>query len=303
MPRRVTVLEAAPDSDFKADASHRILWEGHPIARLRPGHEALRPRIEVLDSAFLGGAERERVRIRLQRFLDAMIADALAPLLAATANPAWRGPLHRLREGLGVVPGPTELDIPPGLRADLKAAGVKAGRFALFMPALLKPRALAMRATLLALARGIPTPALPTPSLVTLPRPATNEAFPETFLETLGWVAAGPVWIRLDVAERLAAELVWITRAGPMPIQAGLDSRLSVRTDMLPAVLRGLGLRVLPGAVLGSGEFGPPAPAMMAPRYRRHAPPQPEALPSGQVPKQRVVDGPFAALAALRVGR
>ena len=56
--------------------------------------------------------------------------------------------LHRLTEALGLIPGDEGDALPPRSRAALKAIGVKAGRFGLFLPALLKPRAGAMRALL-----------------------------------------------------------------------------------------------------------------------------------------------------------
>ncbi len=301
IPRRVALLEAAADSALSLDADHRVLWDGAAVARLRPGPQALRPRIDVLDSAFLDGAQRERIRLRLAAFVDAAISAALSPLLSASPAADLRGPVHRLRESLGVVPGPTEPEIAAEQRARLKAAGIRAGRFALFMPALLKPRAQAMRAALLALAREQPTPVLPPPSLVTLARPNANEGLSDSLLLALGWVAAGPVWIRLDMAERIAAELAWLTRGGPMPIPADLPARLCLRAELLPAVLRGLGLRVLPGAPLGAGEFGPPAPAMMA--SRRPAPRAAKRVLPERAEPARVGEGPFAVLAALRSGR
>ena len=54
-----------------------------PIARLKRGTSALRPRVQMLDSEFLDGAQRERLRIRLQRFVDDRVRHDLAPLLAA----------------------------------------------------------------------------------------------------------------------------------------------------------------------------------------------------------------------------
>jgi ATP-dependent RNA helicase SUPV3L1/SUV3 len=299
MPRRVSALEAANDTELTCNTTHRVLWQNAAIARLRPGPQPLRPQIEVLDSEFLDGPQRERIRLRLQRFVNAMIAEQLAPLLRTDEAAFLRGPLHRLAEHLGVVPGPTETDIPADRRAKMKAAGVRAGRFALFMPALLKPSAQALRALLLSIARGIPTPELPHPSLVSLPRATVPEAFPERFLPIMGWVEAGPIWVRLDIAERVAAELAWITRAGPMPIPAALASRLAVRAELLPAVLRGLGFRVIPGAPLASGEFGPPAPATMA--LRRHPNRNSEKRPAPLAPAT-AEQGPFAALAALRPG-
>ena len=83
-----------------------------PVARLVRGSMPLRPRVEVLDSEFLDGAQRERVRVRLQAWLDGQIRADLAPLFAAEAaaqsHPALRGPLHRLTEALGLIPGVDE---------------------------------------------------------------------------------------------------------------------------------------------------------------------------------------------------
>ncbi len=112
MPRRVTRLEAAPDAAFSPDARHRVHWDGAAVARLRPGRTRLQPAIEVLPSEFLDGPQRERIRVRLQAWLDALIAAELAPLHAIAARAdrerRLRGPLHRITEAGGVVPGATE---------------------------------------------------------------------------------------------------------------------------------------------------------------------------------------------------
>jgi ATP-dependent RNA helicase SUPV3L1/SUV3 len=294
IPLRVGRLEGEPDGAFAWLPSQQIAWSGTPVARLRPGADALDPQVEVLDSEFLDGPSRERVRLRLQRFVDGQVRAALAPLVAATAaadaEGALRGPLHRLAEGLGVVPGATEDRIPPALRGRLKALGVRAGRYALFVPALLKPRAAAMRALLWGLRSGVPVPALPAPAMVSIAPPPD---WPEEFATAMGWVAAGPVLVRLDVAERIAAELAYAARQRPVPVPAGLASRLSVRPETVPAMLHALGFRVIPAGALAADAFGPPTPALVAPLRHR-----PAAAPPRRRPPP--ADHPFAALAALR---
>jgi ATP-dependent RNA helicase SUPV3L1/SUV3 len=295
MPRRVLAAETAVDGAFALTAEHRIVWDGVPIARLRRGATRLAPRAEVLDSEFLDGAERERLRIRLQAFLDRQVRHDLAPLFTAIErarrDPALRGPMHLLGEALGLLPGEIGQELAPELRGRLKAIGVKAGRFALFVPALLKPRAAAMRARLLALDRDVPTPALPPPGLVSLPAPPD---WPPGLAAALGWLEIGPALLRLDIAERVAAELAWTTRHGAAALPAGLASRFAVRADLLPVVLRRLGLRVVPAASLSAAEYGPPTPSMILPPRRRRAP-MPDASPRAVRPAS-----PFAALAALR---
>ena len=292
MPRRVARLEAAADSAFVWLPSQRVAWEGAPVARLRPGATVIRPFVEITASEFLDGPQRERVRQRLQRFLDQHVHDALTPLFAAAAmaerDGALRGPLHRLIEGLGVVPGATEDDIPPALRGRLKALDVRAGRFALFLPALLKPRARLVRAALWALGRGLPVPQLPQPGAIALP----PQSWPDLFAASLGWVDCGPVLLRLDIAERIAAELNFAARVRPVPVPPDLAQRLSLRADQLSVVLRALGLRVNPAIALAEAEYGPPAPAILSPIRRKRPEPAIASLP--------LREGPFAALAAFR---
>lgn len=295
MPRRVARLEAAPDAELTWGDDQLVVWDGAAVARVRPGTSPLRPVVDVLDSEFLDGAQRERVRVRAQGMVDAAIARDLAPLFAATelarTDAALRGPLHRLRESLGLVPGPTDTWIDPALRARLKPLGVRAGRFALFLPALLKPAAAAMRARLWALQHGVSVPSLAGGCPVSLP---SHTAWPAGFAAAIGWIDAGPVLLRLDVAERVAAELAHAARRHPAPVPINLASRLSAKPVLLPAILRRLGMRVVPGGSLGPGDYGPPTPAMLLP-VRRRRPEIGETGGPGPVPA-----GPFAALAALR---
>ena len=297
MPRRVEAIEAAADTELGWEADHRLSWAGVAVARLRPGPGLLRPSVEVFDSEFLDGPRRERVRLRLQRFVTDRIEVGLAPLFAAEAkaagNAALRGALHRLVEAGGVLPGATETSVPAGLRATLKELGVKAGRFALFMPALLKPRPAAVRAALLALRAGVALPALPAPGKVSIPAQDGVPGWPPGLLGQLGWVEAGPAFIRLDIAERLAAELAWAARLRPAAVPDQVAARLAVPREMVPAVLRGLGMRLLPAAALRADEYGPPAPAMM--QARRASRPPGESMPAPPRP-----DSPFAALALMR---
>ncbi|HEX3573084.1 MAG TPA: helicase-related protein [Rhodopila sp.] len=298
MPRRVNVLEAASDDMFALTQDHRVTWDSAPVARLIRGSMPLRPRVQVLDSEFLDGAERERVRGRLQSWLDGQIRADLAPLFAAEAlagnHPPLRGPVHRLIESFGLIPGLDDDTLSAEVRPRLRAIGVRSGRFALFMPALLKARAAAMRVRLWAVYRGISMPALPNAALVSLP--AHQPDWPPDFASMAGWIEAGPILLRLDIAEKVAGELGYRSRRGPVALPSGLASRFAVRPDMLPAVLRQLGFRVVPAAGLAADQQGPPAPAMLMP-LRRRRPPVPE------VPEpMRPASGPFAALAVLRSG-
>ena len=271
MPKRVTELEAASDDAFTLTPAHRITWNGAEVARLRPGPTPDKPLVEPLPSEFLDGAQRERVRARLAAWIEGMIKRDFAAIDAAEAKAAedgaLRGPAFRLREHLGLVPGGTEAEINPELRQKLKAIGIRAGRFALYLPEVLKPRPMTLRAQLWALKAECDTPELPGGGLVSVPPP---EGWPEGFAASMGWVQAGPVLLRLDVAERVAGELGHLTRRAPAMLPPDVASRLGVKADTLPTVLNVLGFRLLTPEPLGEDAFGPPAPSMVSARREDH---------------------------------
>ena len=301
IPRRVAAVEAADNAVLGLTTGHMVTWEGAAIARLIRGEAVSKPLVRVVDSEFLDGAQRERLRARLQRYVDEQILSDLAPLFAATraaaADPDLRGPLHRMGETLGLIPGVDEETLAPSIRPKLRAIGVRSGRLALFVPAVLKPRAAVMRARLWALAHGVPVPAMPgfgvvSSGVVSMDIPPD---WPPGFGIAMGWIEAGPVLLRLDIAERVAGDLGYLTRRGAIVLPKELLSRLSVRSELLPVVLRVLGFRVLPGGGLAPEMFGPPAPAMLLPIRRRRPP-----VAVSPAPRAMEVRGPFAALAALR---
>jgi ATP-dependent RNA helicase SUPV3L1/SUV3 len=292
MPRRILRAEQAPDAAFSLNGRQRIIWDGAEIARLRKGTTALRPAVEVLPSEFLDGAVRERLRIRLAAYVAAETGTSLAPLFRAMAEPPaeLRGLMHRLGETMGISPNEA---VDPSLRKALRQRGVEAGQFAIFLPDLLKPKAAAMRAMLLAVWRGTELAQLPAPGLVSSPVPAGWEDMDAAL--AMGWVRAGPVMLRLDIAEKMARELNHLILRHPVPVPNALGSRMSLKPEFLPVVLNRLGFRVIPAATLAEASYGPPAPPMLARRKGVKTAPKP--IPAAAPVKP---DNPFAALAALR---
>jgi ATP-dependent RNA helicase SUPV3L1/SUV3 len=293
MPRRVASVAAAPDEAFALQNDGVITWASAPIARLRQGSALLAPAIEIIDSEFLDGAQRETLRARLARYVETVIARDLMALFAAAraaeATPELRGVVHRLAEQAGVLPS---VPIDAALRPGLKRIGVRAGQFALYLPALLKPRPAALRAILWAAWRKRWLPPLPAAGLVSIATPD----WPAGLAEFMGWLDCGPRAVRLDIAERIAADLRYAARRRPAPVPPGLASRLGIGPDDLAAVLHGLGLRLLPAEVLDDAMYGPAQPARIAilglrrPVVPAVAAPLPPPNP----------DHPFAVLAAYR---
>jgi len=197
--------------------------------------------------------------------------------------------MHRMGEAIGVLPPE---DMAPELRTALKKLGVVAGGLAVFMPALLKPAAAAMRALLWAVWTNREAPKLPAPGLVSCP------AMPGWDVEhalRMGWVMAGPVMIRLDIAEKLSRELNYLIRKHPVMLPPAIGSRMSLKPEHLTPALNALGFRIIPAAALAPEAFGPPAPPMLARRKALRAKPPVPPAPAAPLP-----DNPFAALAVLK---
>src|SRR4051812_14059692 len=214
--KRAAALVADSDDHFalrsEAGQPVAILWRGHEVARLGPGKNLLSPRV-LLDRRIDRVSEkgRDAVIARLTDWLRAGAEGALAPLRAAgraaqdpAAPPAMRALLAMLVDEGGIVAREAVAAPLAALDRDQRRAvtrlGIRIGALDLFMPAALKPEAMRWRAALRAAAAGEAMPALPPESSVVLPAPPDVD-----LLTRLGFRAAGPQMIRVDMAERIAA--------------------------------------------------------------------------------------------------
>ena len=87
----------------------------------------------------------------------------------------------------------------------------------LFLPALVKPKAVKWRALLWALFNGKPLPEVPGAGLVTV---KVGEDADEKFQAACGFACLGKRAIRVDVLDRIAVDLQRQSRAGTMDIGA-----------------------------------------------------------------------------------
>ncbi|MEL6961802.1 MAG: helicase-related protein [Pseudomonadota bacterium] len=227
LQRRVKALIASSDKSFSLDNAGRILWrpEGDqagnagspPVGRLRPGATPLAPRLEALVSDQLSGDVREAVRRRLSVWLDAYLADLIAPLRdlqAAELDGAARGIAFLLVEGLGNV---SVMDVDAQLKSLSKASrtrlaklGVRFGVRHLFLSSMLKARAIELRARLWAVQQSISDLTPPPLGRVALEK----IAFPEGYASAIGFEEHGRHALRIDIVERLAAVLRRASKEG-----------------------------------------------------------------------------------------
>ena len=304
IPRRILAAETAVDDAVTLSDDRYFIWHGAKIARLKKTDIFLKPGVEVVHSEFLDGLARERIRARLAGWLATETEKRLGTLLKAMENPPapLRGIVHRLSESGGVLPPEP---FTPDLRQEAKKFGIDMGRFAMYLPAALKPGAARLRALFWGVWYDRNPPELPAPGLVCAPMPAN---WGHDFALAMGWVQVADLMIRLDVVERVTRELHYLMRKSQILLPPNIGSRMGLKPDQLMPVLSTLGFRLFPAGVLGDKYYGPPAPAMLGRRKQEHQPqrqaaPQPRSKPEAEKPVVVDADNPFAALAALKVGR
>ncbi len=200
----------APDTEMDLTEQGGLMWGSSAVGKLVKGAEAAKPSVEAFVDDEAGLEVIEKVRRRLQHFIDRKVAAQFEPLLAMGRDEALtglaRGFAFRLSEAMGVLPRDAvandvkELD--QEARGALRKHGVRFGQFTIFLPLLLKPAATRLRLVLWSLWNGLQEfPESPPPGLVTIPNVAD---VPKQHYTLAGYHPAGTRAIRIDMLERLA---------------------------------------------------------------------------------------------------
>ncbi len=288
--RAGALIAALPSGVALTEAG--LMWGDTVVAQLDPGRSVIEPRLRLdpaLDS--LPPAWRDRVRDALDGWLRAQIAHDLAPLVriakvaaAPAAGPDLRALLIRLSDGGGMLTragsGLDRLD--QRQCDDVRHLGVRIGALDLFLPAMIRPRALRLWLVLAAV-RGITPPAPP-------------EALPPALpgrVAPLGYRRVGNEALRIDLADRLLAEAYRRRQArggARLFLDPARARSMGLSSKGYAALLRAGGFRVVMPRALPDGASGPPAPPLWDWRALR-PPPAPQ---TGVAPA-----GAFAVLAGL----
>jgi ATP-dependent RNA helicase SUPV3L1/SUV3 len=239
---------------FDGTLPPRLLWRGARVAVLRPGRDALHPRIEADRSrATLDTADRAAVLARLTAFIEAGKARHLAALgrvaaLGASVSAPARGLVHQLVETMGALPRTAVADLIAALSAEdrrlLARAGVRLGQMHVYVAAALKPEPTRWRLALWGVAAGIAAmPAPPAAGRTAIPVAADA---PAGFHAVAGFWALDGFAIRIDIADRLARDLHAMRSASGPPAEAdwtALRGRTGLGPDDFTTLLRALGFR------------------------------------------------------------
>ncbi len=283
--RRLGRLAAEPDDGFALLPTGAVLWRGEMAGQLTGGGP-FSPRVRLLGQ--LGpAATRERAARRLEAFVAAEASRQLAALRRLKTAVAEgrvkglaRGIAYQLVENGGVLERKCVQAEARALSQDerrvLKSLGVRFGAFSLFLPALLRPEALAVRLAFADLAAPDWRP--PSDRLSPLPTPAPSPVA----LAYRGLRAIAGLAVPLDALEQLDALIRAAPQAdGGAAMGAEAFAALGWNEEEAQRILRGLGFTPARKAKAGEALIW---------RRRRDKPAQ--VVPASPA-------SPFAALATL----
>lgn len=274
----------APDTELDYTEQGGLMWGTTAVGKLVKGAEALRPSVEGFVDEEAGPDVAEKVKRRLQHFIDRKVAALFEPLAAMSRDEQLtglaRGFAFRLVEGLGVLPRDAVGDEVKALdqeaRGALRKHGVRFGQFTVFLPLLLKPAPTRLRLVLWSLWNGLDEfPESPPPGLVTIPNIAE---VPKQHYTLSGYHPAGTRAIRIDMLERLA------------DILRTKDSRAGFEASPDMLSITGMTLEQFSDLMAGLGYKGEKGERV---KVKAAEPPKPDAAPSDQpIPEEVSVLAP-----------
>ena len=200
----------APDTELDFTEQGGLMWGGSAVGKLVKGADPLHPGIEAFVDEEAGPDIADKVRRRMQHFIDRKTATLFEPLIAMQKDEGLsglaRGFAFRLVESLGIIPreqvAAEVKDLDQDTRGLLRKHGVRFGQYTIFLPALLKPAPTRLRLVLWGLTQDLSEfPESPPPGLVTIPN---LPDVPKGYYTLSGYHPAGERAIRIDMLERLA---------------------------------------------------------------------------------------------------
>lgn len=247
MDSRLQAFEKEEDQAFSLSESGWILWQDHPIARLRKGADILHPLIEVRQSDLLEDHQSKRIHRRLDEFIKKHFRKelkALFRLQKLEGTGALGGVAFQLVEGLGSLQKNRVQNMLTGLEKDeryrLRQSGVEIGRSYVFCPNLLKERPVYLRGVLYGIFHdpGVRLPA----GRMSFDKP---EGVEDAFFEACGYGVFDRFCLRHDMLERIL-ELAWTqTKKGRVEISGDFTSLAGCSKAQMALILKKCGYAIL----------------------------------------------------------
>ena len=225
------VDEILAKSEIEINNENKIIWKNNPIARLKKGPNYLNPSIDIIADESLNEVSKSKLNIYLQKWLSNHINDILGDLIKLTNykinNQYLRGLIFQLYESNGVVIR-SKIDkivksIPLSERKKLWGMGIKIGRYHIYLPKMLKPKAVEFRINLWKIFHNLSNDnVIPKSGLNFI----TGTNLNKNFLLLCGFEKLGEFFVRIDILEKLFLKIIENTKDKKFKINAEMMNLL-----------------------------------------------------------------------------
>ena len=222
--------------EIEINNDNKVTWKGDPIARLKKGSDYLNPDFEIISDDALNDVSKSKLTLFLNKWLADHINEVLGDLIKLTkhriTNQFLRGLVFQLYEKNGVVKR-SEVDklvksIPADERKKLWGMGIKIGRYHIYLPKMLKPKAVRFRINLWKIFHNLSNKnQIPKSGLNFL----TDTQIDKNFLLLCGFEKFRDFFVRIDILEKLFLKILETTKNKKFTINAEMMNLLGCSKD------------------------------------------------------------------------
>ena len=192
---------------------NKILWQNEPIAKIKKGENYLNPEIEIIADDSLPLENKSELEVFVKNWLYQYINENLGDLINLTKvkieNQYLRALAFQLYENNGVLKRKNIDEIIKLIskeeRKKLWSMGIKIGRYHIFLPKMLKPKAVTLRTILWKIFNNINNE-------INIPQFGLNfvenKRFNEKFLLLCGFEKFKEFYVRIDILEKLFIQII-----------------------------------------------------------------------------------------------
>ena len=234
LEKRVNLI--TQNHEIHLDDNCKIIWKKNAIARLKKGNNYLNPEVEILADDALNDVSNSKLELFLKNWLNNHIKEVLGDLLNLNMenvdNKYIRALMFQLFENNGVVKRDNVNDIVKLIKTDERKKiwdlGIKIGRYHVYLPKMLKPKAVSLRITLWKLFHQLI-------ANQNVPRSGLNhlidKKYDRNFLLLCGFEKFKNHYVRIDILDKLFIKILNKTDKRKFKIDADMMNLLGCNKE------------------------------------------------------------------------
>ena len=246
LDKRVDKIIQSQDISLNQDS--KIIWKNNPIGRLKKGYNYLSPEIEIIADESIEQETKRNLEIFLKKWFSKYINELLGDLINLTNqkidNQYLRALVFQLYERNGVIKRNEINDIvkliPALERKKLWKMGIKIGRYHIYLPKMLKPKAVQFRISLWKIFFNLPKEyEIPKFGLNFI----FNENYENNFLLLCGFERFKEYFVRIDILEKLFIKILENTKNRKFKINSEMMNLLGCTKENFHKLMSYMGYK------------------------------------------------------------